>query len=87
MFRLHIDCSLTDNLEQSQKITEIFIDTLKSLLERQIAEVTIDLSKLENLQYKLSNDEDRNPKNYMIIDENGHYTNRKSKLFMKDNII
>jgi len=74
MFRLHIDIPLPHTEEEAVKMSKDIIATLNS-------------NKLEVdcINYRLGHDDDRQKSNYLDKNENGHVSNKKSKiLFNKD---
>lgn len=74
MFRLNIDCPLGEDLDRAKELTQNFIAQLKDLLGHAPEE-------FNEIQYRLSKDEDRQVRNYMIENENGHVSTKKSELF------
>jgi len=74
MFRLHIDIPLPYTEEEAIKMTKDIIASLNP-------------DKLDGycINYRLGHDEDRQKSNYLDKNENGHVSNKKSKiLFIKD---
>jgi hypothetical protein len=73
MFRLHIDVPLgTDEaeaIENAQYLMEAF---QKGLDSKHI--------EWAQVQYRLGNDGDRSPRNYLVKNENGHATTGKCRL-------
>ena len=74
MFRLLIDVPISNDKDDSIKITGEIVNFLK--------EMKIDGVNL--VQYKLSDDSDRANKNYLDINENGHCSNKKFKIEFKN---
>lgn len=72
-YRLHIDIpmsvDLSESTEQAQKLIQSFVDALK-----QNGVIGQDVN------YRLGNDGDRQKSNYLVINENGHVNNKKSKV-------
>lgn len=84
-YRLHIDIPLPFDEEKacdiSERVTELFAWVLK---ENNIMVEANDcddgdkvLTEIEKFQYRLSNDEDRQMKNYLVKTEEGHATKNK----------
>lgn len=83
MYRLHIDIPLDHDLETAKRIG---VDVIQDLL-RGRAESVVKLSilpepptityKVDQINYRLGNDEDRQKSNYYIMDSNGHVTHKK----------
>jgi hypothetical protein len=74
MFRLHIDIPLPYTEEEAAKMAKDIIASLNP-------------DKLDGycINYRLGHDEDRQKSNYLDKNENGHVSNKKSKiLFIKD---
>ena len=74
MFRLHIDIPLPYTEEEAAKMAKNIIASLNP-------------DKLDGycINYRLGHDEDRQKSNYLDKNENGHVSNKKSKiLFIKD---
>ncbi len=78
MYRIFIDIPIdTPNVEEAitkcKEIMDLFLDEDK---------FTTDIAKLgiSRLNYRLGDDEDRTPKNYFIIDEQGHAASKKTKV-------
>ena len=74
MFRLHIDIPLPYTEEEAVKMAKDIIATLNP-------------NKLDVycINYRLGHDDDRQKSNYLDKNENGHVSNKKSKiLFTKD---
>lgn len=74
MFRLHIDIPLPYTEEEAVKMSKNIIAAL-------------DPNKLDVccINYRLGHDDDRQKSNYLDKNENGHVSNKKSKiLFNKD---
>jgi hypothetical protein len=74
MFRLHIDIPLPYTEEEAIKMANAIISSFN-------------LSNLdvECINYRLGHDDDRQKSNYLDKTENGHVSNKKSKiLFTKD---
>lgn len=78
MYRIFIDIPLeASNLEEAilrgKKVMGLLLDEDK--FTKDILNVGI-----TTLSYRLGDDEDRTPKNYFIINENGHAASRKTKV-------
>ena len=74
-FRLHLDCPLGTNQEEAIANAKNFLERFKEYFRKDVDE-----SLAKNFQFRLANDDDRGRKNYLIINENGHAANKKSKL-------
>lgn len=75
MYRLHIDIPL--NADQAESIARA------DKLMRHIKNM-MDVDKLMNpgdmIQYRVLDDTDRNPNNYLLINENNHCSTKKCKI-------
>ncbi len=78
MYRIFIDIPIdAPNVEEAitkgKEIMDLFLDEDK---------FTTDIAKLgiSRLNYRLGDDEDRTPKNYFIINEQGHAASKKIKV-------
>jgi hypothetical protein len=74
MYRLHIDIALPFDEEKSKKVSLAIIEMF-------------DLAKiaffgLDQINYRLGHDEDRQKSNYFIVNESGHVNNKKSKILV-----
>lgn len=88
MFRLHIDIPLSDDEALSVGVSKLVIEALVSSLKnkKEVAETTYNdkelMDLLKVLQYRLSKDEDRRVRNYMVKDDNGHAIEKKTRIEM-----
>ena len=75
MFRLKIDIPLSEDekiaTDDAQAIISWLVEKAKQDNNNPIGNL---------LQYRLSNDEDRTDKNYLVKDENGHVSTSKIKV-------
>ena len=80
MYRLFIDFPIEvmtneQATEIATKIVDICVESNKHKL--------IGLS-LEQVNYRLGHDEDRQPRNYLILDAAGHAATKKSRISLKN---
>ena len=75
MFRLIIDAPLGDDEGVAAEKAKDFLTKLKVLAN------SYENDDFGSLQYRLANDEDRTPKNYLNKNVNGHAPTGKAKLF------
>ena len=73
MHRLHIDIPLTGDEEDSIAAAKRIIAAFSA------ANAEYNLG-MENMNYRLGHDEDRQKSNYLMKNENGHVCNKKSRL-------
>ena len=78
MFRLHIDipipASEQDAIDSSKRIMELFHYMIRSK--------SFGNFDIEQINYRLGHDEDRQKSNYLDKNENGHVSNKKSKIVL-----
>lgn len=79
MYRLHIDIPLNGDEEDS-------IAAVKRVIAAFSAANTQYNLGMEKMNYRLGHDEDRQKSNYMVKNENGHISNKKSRLTFEEEI-
>jgi hypothetical protein len=81
MFRLHIDipipASEEEAIDSSKRIME--------LLQYMIRSKSFGNFDIEQVNYRLGHDDDRQKSNYLDKNDNGHVSNKKSKIMFKQN--
>jgi hypothetical protein len=75
MYRLHIDIPMPFTEEEALKKSEMIISFLQNT-------VLIEKLDIDQINYRLGHDEDRQKSNYFIKDANGHVNNKKSKIVL-----
>ncbi len=75
MFRLVLDIELGEDQELAIKEAKFITEELRKLGS------TMPNGNINGMKLKLQRDEDRRPKNYMTIDENGHASGKKQWLY------
>ena len=80
MYRLHIDIPLGLNEEQA-------VNTANLIMEWCFHDDRHQVTKMEQhgigqVNYRLGNDEDRQKSNYLDKNENGHCSNKKTKILI-----
>lgn len=82
-YRLHIDIPLNmseeDALTASQQILGILAD-------EETDAIILNAIGVEEINYRLGHDDDRQKSNYFIKDANGHVNNKKSKIVVPKNL-
>lgn len=73
MFRLHIDIPLAMTEEQAIEATKKIIDLLEK--EEMLT------FGVEQVNYRLGHDEDRQKSNYLLKNENGHVSSKKCHIY------
>ena len=81
-FRLHIDIPLGGDEEQAIKDAEYYINFCFS--DTDAKEKSVNNFKINQVNYRLGHDEDRQKSNYLNKTENGHVTNKKLRLVLSD---
>lgn len=74
-YRLHIDIPLPFTEQESIHISNMIIQYMSGLNNNSV----------EEINYRLGHDDDRQKSNYMMKNENGHVNNKKSKIRLKEN--
>lgn len=72
-YRLHIDIPLPFSEEEALKVSETVVSFLQNT-------VLIERLNIEQINYRLGHDDDRQKSNYFMKDANGHVNNKKSKI-------
>lgn len=75
MYRLHIDIPMPFTEEEALKKSELLIAFLQNT-------AMIEKVEIDQINYRLGHDDDRQKSNYFIKDENGHVNNKKSKIVL-----
>ena len=75
MYRLHIDIPMPFTEEEALKKSEMLIAFLQNT-------VLIEKIEIDQINYRLGHDDDRQKSNYFTKDENGHVNNKKSKIVL-----
>ena len=76
-YRLHIDIPLSMTEEQALIASQ---QILGLLAEEDMQALILNAIGVEEINYRLGNDEDRQKSNYFQKNENGHVSNKKSKI-------
>jgi hypothetical protein len=78
MYRLHIDIPMPFTEEESLKTASKIVAFLQN-------NILIDNLDIEQINYRLGHDEDRQKSNYFIKDANGHVNNKKCRIDLVNN--
>jgi len=78
MYRLHIDIPMPLSEEESLKTASKIVAFLQN-------NILIDNLDIEQINYRLGHDEDRQKSNYFIKDANGHVNNKKCRIDLVKN--
>ena len=81
-YRLHLDIKLGDDEERAIRLSKQFLETLEHAEEEM--GLFYDSSPIDDISihYRLGHDDDRQKSNYLAKNENGHVTNKKSRLIL-----
>ncbi len=80
MFRLFIDIPISAiNTEHAVEQTHALVN--KMILDNDMQQHFKSVN-IEQINYRLGHDEDRQKSNYLIMNENGHCSNKKSKIVL-----
>ena len=77
-YRLHIDIPMPFTEEEALKASQLIVNYINNM-------ILIDKTNIEEINYRLGHDDDRQKSNYFIKNENGHVNNKKSKIVVKKN--
>ena len=80
MYRLHIDIPINTSEEQALKIAQEIINFAFDNFQSRALLMGHDI---ENVNYRLGHDQDRQKSNYFTKNANGHVNNKKSKIVIK----
>jgi hypothetical protein len=75
IFRIIIDCGLGEDEDKAAELAKDFLAKLRELAG------SYKNDEFGGTKYRLSNDNDRTPKNYLNKNENGHAPTGKAELF------
>ena len=82
MYRLFIDIPIAAaNTEEAIKIGQHIMD---AMILSENNKMSFQVVGVEQLNYRLGHDEDRQKSNYFILDDKGHCSNKKSKVNFKE---
>lgn len=73
MYRLHIDVPMPFSEEEALRKSELLIAFMQNTL-------LIEKLDIDQINYRLGHDDDRQKSNYFMKDANGHVNNKKSKI-------
>lgn len=82
-YRLHIDIPLNMSEEQALVASQ---QILGILADEQTDALILNAIGVEEINYRLGHDDDRQKSNYFTKNENGHVNNKKSKIVVPQNI-
>ena len=78
MFRLHIDIPLPQAEEEAIANSKKIMEVLHYMVRSQ----PFGIIEIEQVNYRLGHDEDRQKSNYLDKNDNGHVSNKKSKIVL-----
>jgi len=74
-YRLHIDIPMPFTEEEALKASELIVGAINN-------SILIDRCNISEINYRLGHDDDRQKSNYFYKNENGHVSNKKSKIVL-----
>ena len=77
-YRLHIDIPLGTDEEKAINVTKLLMDWCFYDDRHQVMKMS--QHGIDQINYRLGHDEDRQKSNYLDKNENGHITNKKTKI-------
>lgn len=78
-FRLHIDIPLSGNEQEAIKIANQIMDIVSN--KEKMSGLGI-----EQVNYRVGHDEDRQKSNYLMKTDSGHVNNKKSRIMFTDQL-
>jgi len=72
-YRLHIDIPMPFTEEEALKASELIVGVINN-------GILIDKVNIQEINYRLGHDDDRQKSNYFMKNENGHVNNKKCKI-------
>ena len=82
-YRLHIDIPLNMTEEQALVASQ---QILGILADEQTDALILNAIGVEEINYRLGHDDDRQKSNYFMKNENGHVNNKKSKIVVPKSV-
>lgn len=81
-YRLHIDIPLGDNEKMARYISKQIMHWMFDDVDARarLRALTMGADQIEQVNYRLGHDDDRQKSNYLDKNENGHVSNKKIKL-------
>jgi hypothetical protein len=76
MYRFVLDVEIAEDRGVAKEKTTHLLKKLREIFHN-----SDEFPEMNDASYRLQNDSDRNKKNHMIENENGHVGNAKAKLF------
>jgi hypothetical protein len=74
-YRLHIDIPMPFTEEEALKASELIVGVINN-------GILIDKVNIQEINYRLGHDDDRQKSNYFMKNENGHVNNKKCKIHL-----
>ena len=82
MYRLFIDIPISGaTTEEAVRIGQHIVD---AMILSENNKMSLQVVGVEQVNYRLGHDEDRQKSNYFILDDKGHCSNKKSKVNFKE---
>jgi len=80
MYRLHIDIPLSENEEDAVKMAISLMEWTFKDVDCKTRLRMLTNNKIEQVNYRLGYDDDRQKSNYLDKNENGHVSNKKTRI-------
>ena len=75
-YRMHIDLPVGNDEQEAIKKSKLILGIIENSID------SIKSFGVDTINYRLGHDEDRQKSNYLKINENGHCSNKKSKIVL-----
>ncbi len=80
MYRLHIDIPLGTDEQEAVRMANSLMQWTFADIDCKTRLKTLTSDGIEQVNYRLGHDEDRQKSNYLDKNENGHVSNKKTKI-------
>ena len=74
-YRLHIDIPMPFTEEEALKASQLIVNYINNM-------ILIDKTNIEEINYRLGHDDDRQKSNYLVKNANGHVSNKKCVIIL-----
>lgn len=86
-YRLHIDIPLGDDPKEAKFIAEMLMDQFIETAMETKMDSAFGPACLDTINYRLGNDADRQKSNHLMVNENGHVSNKKYHVSLDSGLI
>jgi hypothetical protein len=84
MYRLFIDIPISAS--STEEAVEVGKQIMYSTIENEGMKNNLRILGVEQVNYRLGHDEDRQKSNYFIVNDKGHCSNKKSRVVLNDDV-